>query len=78
MANPNPTPRKPGPGVSRQVSVYVPHDVAEVLDTLKEEMTSQERSRTLGRWLMLGMEIERQFEEVMAASGGEESPDMSP
>lgn len=66
MANPNPPKRKPGPGVSRQVSVYIPHDLAEILDTLKEEMTSQERSRTLGRWLMLGMETERQFEMAMA------------
>lgn len=33
--------------------------------TKSERLTPHERSRTLARWLMLGYETERRFEEAM-------------
>ena len=70
MANPNPVPpppRKPSAThASRQITVRVPIDVAEIIDTVRAEAeTTTEATLTLGRWLMLGMETERQFEEAM-------------
>lgn len=61
MANPKPTPRTPSSvWASRQVTVRVPVNVAEAIDTMKREArTTTEATLTLGHWLMLGMEAER-------------------
>lgn len=65
MANPNPPKRQPGEGDPWRPSIYLPREVGEAIRAATEGMTTQERSRALGRWLMLGWETERQFEEKM-------------
>ncbi len=70
MANSNPTPRKPGPGVHRKLSVYLTPELLAELEAATADLTPQQRSRTLGRWLILGCTTERQFERVMAGEEG--------
>lgn len=65
MANPNPKPHKRQPSTTHQTTqlrVYLPNDLAEEIAKLPKG----HRAKTLGRWLMLGMETERQFERVMS------------
>lgn len=60
--NKNPTPRQPHPDAQAvYVSVYVPNDLAAIIKALPRG----QRSKILGRWLMFGHEIERQFEASM-------------
>ena len=63
MANPNPKPRRASDThKSVQLRVYLPNDLLEEITKLPKS----QRAKTLGRWLMLGMETERQFERVMS------------
>lgn len=68
MANKNPrtdhlTPgREAGGGESWRPSIYLPPELAQAIRAATEGMTTQKRSRTLGRWLMLGYQTERAFE----------------
>lgn len=68
MANKNPrtdqlTPgREAGDGESWRPSIYLPHELAQAIRGATEGMTTQKRSRTLGRWLMLGYQTERAVE----------------
>lgn len=67
MANPNPQKRRPGEGESWRPSIYLPREVGEAIRAATEGMTTQERSRALGRWLMLGWEMERQCQRNSSA-----------
>lgn len=65
MANPNPKPHKRQPSTTHQTAqlrVYLPNGLMEHIAKLPKG----HRAKTLGRWLMLGMETERQFERVMS------------
>lgn len=63
MANPKPAKRQASTThQTAQLRVYLPNDLAEEIARLPKG----QRAKTLGRWLMFGMETERQFETVMS------------
>jgi len=57
--------REPGDGEHWRPSVYLPRELGQAIREATAGMTTQERSRALGRWLLLGYETEQAFETAM-------------